>query len=188
MLVLDDAQVAVNRVVEHDLRFGPDSGEDQILHCAADTGAEPARGEDRCSADVVDLDEFVAVVDQDAVEEGVQLLYLRRVGPHGRVQQLGEERQQCLVAVGQSEPLVAEDPVVGPVEWVEDAVLGDVEAGRGVPGVGARQLLEVLEPGEEVRLLGRPGPDRLHLGKSLDEAAAGDVGDLPGSGNHGPRR
>jgi GNAT superfamily N-acetyltransferase len=110
---------------QDDLRFWPDRRENQVLHRARNTGAEAPPGEHRGAAGVTDLDELVPVVHQDAVEQLEQLVQLGRVGTHGRVQHLGEERQQLFVVVGQPEPGIVEDPVVVPVV-VDAAVLHDV--------------------------------------------------------------
>src|SRR4051794_14347537 len=53
LLVADNAQVVVDRVVEHDVRLGSDGGEDQVLHRPAHAGSDEAVVEDRGAADGV---------------------------------------------------------------------------------------------------------------------------------------
>lgn len=96
----------------------------------------PAGLVDRVAADRAGLGELVAVGGQMAVDQCQQPLDLAGVRPHGGVDHLRQEAQQDLVgAVGQSEAVVAEDPVVVPVLGVVVAVLDDVALGRGEPWV-----------------------------------------------------
>ena len=59
---------------------------------------DPAAGKDGCSADVVDLDDLVSVMDQRLVEELVQLLDFGLVRSNCWVQHLGQ-KPKCLVGV-----------------------------------------------------------------------------------------
>jgi hypothetical protein len=64
---LPHPQFVVDRVVEHDLRFRPYYGEDQVFHSAGYASADAMPGEYRRTANRVNLDELVAVVTEYAV-------------------------------------------------------------------------------------------------------------------------
>ena len=125
-------------------------------------------------------------MDEHRVEEGAQFLDLGEIGPYGGVQHLGEEPQQRVVAVREAEPGVGEDPVVVPVERVQDAMLVDVATGRAKPRVGAWQRVEVVEAAEELGLVQYAAPDGPPLAESLDKAPTSDLGDAHGRGNSAP--
>ena len=89
--------------------LGPTAAKMMFFIDPADARAGPASFEDRGAADVAGLGDLVAVMDEQRVEEGAQVPDLGGVGSHGRVQHLGEEPQQCVVAVSEAEPGVGED-------------------------------------------------------------------------------
>lgn len=160
----------------------------QLACVVLDLQADHASGSARGAARRVDgptgyepaSPQFPAIRCQQAVQIGYQSRGLLGVWLDQWVGHLRQEGQQHLVgSVGELEPRIIENPVVVPVE-VGHAVTGDVLRRRGVPGIGRRERVQIVELIEEAGLAQAPPPRSRPCPQEIEDVSAADRRDLTG--------